>query len=337
MTRKSSFKQVSVKKLPNPRRDTVKKRTVKVLAYDLGGTKVQVGVVSAAGKVLEELRVPVVVDQGKAAVIEQLAELGRGLLVKYPEIQSVGMASAGPLDPEAGVLLDPTNFTSSQGTWGKVPLGRILSAKLQRPVHLENDAAAAMLAEHWLGKARRVDNAIILTLGTGLGTGILCNGKLLRAGRGLHPEGGHLILNYQDRSAPCGCGNLGCAEAYLSGRSFSRRARPRFANPKLGAKDIAQLARQGDPRALAAFEEYAELMAIAIHNYCVIYCPELVVLTGSFAEAAPLFVPRTRAHLERLLERRRVGKDLMPRIVVSSLQNRAGLLGGAWVALNRKR
>lgn len=102
------------------------------------------------------------------------------------------------------------------------------------------------------------------------------------------------------------------------------------------AQDIAELARQGDPRALAAFEEYAELMAIAVHNYCVIYCPELIVFTGSFAETADLFLPQVREHLKKLLKRRRKGIDLFPKLAVSSLENRAGLLGGAFVALSNK-
>jgi glucokinase len=307
-----------------------RKSLKKVLAYDLGGTKVLVGVVNHQGKVLEEIKVPVVVDQGKAAVIQQLADLGNAFLKKHPDIKKVGMASAGPLDPKKGLLLDPTNL----GNWGKVPIAKLLGAKLKRPVILENDAAAAMIAEHWMGKAKGYENAMILTLGTGLGTAVIANGELVRAGRHLHTEAGHIIIRDGDQSAPCGCGNLGCSEAYLSGRSFTRRNRPRFARPELLAEDIANMARKADPRALAAFEEYAELMAIAIHNYAVIYCPEIVVLTGSFANAADLFVPQTKEHLKRLLKRRRKGSDLLPKIAVSSLQNRAGLLGGAYVAFN---
>lgn len=281
------------------------KAQTKVLAYDLGGTKVAVGVINSKGKVLDEIRVPVLFEKGKKAVIDQLTDLGKSFLNKNPEIQKVGIASAGPLDPIQGVLLDPTNYASAQGTWGKVPIAKILSQKLKRQVYLENDAAAAMLAEHWIGKAKNYKNAMILTLGTGLGTGIISNGELLRSGRFLHPEAGHIIISHDDQSAPCGCGNLGCSEAFLSGRSFSRRARTRFGNPNLTAKDIADLARKRDPRALAAFEEYARLMAIAMHNYVVIYAPEIFVLTGSFAEASDLFLDKTKEHLKALLERRR--------------------------------
>ena len=96
----------------------------KVLAYDLGGTKVHVGIVTASGKILEELRVPVVTAQGKNAVIAQLAELGKDFLAKHPNVQEVGLASAGPLDPVRGLLLDPTNLAGPDGHWGKVPIAR---------------------------------------------------------------------------------------------------------------------------------------------------------------------------------------------------------------------
>ena len=305
------------------------------LAYDLGGTKVAVGVVDSRGKIIAEVREPVQLELGKEAVIQQIANLGKDLIRRYPTVRRAGVASAGPLDPMQGLLLDPTNFVSAAGTWGRVPIAAILKKKLGVPVFLENDAAAAMLAEHWVGRAKGYDNAMILTLGTGLGTGIICNGELVRSGHYLHPEAGHIILKQNDQSAPCGCGNLGCAEAYLSGRNFSRRARARFGNASLTAKDITELANRKDPRALAAFDEYAQFMATAINNYVVLYCPEIIVFTGSFAAAASLFVSQTHRHLERLLARRRVGIDLMPKLAVSSLDNQAGLIGGAYVAYHR--
>ncbi len=308
----------------------------KVLAYDLGGTKVHIGVVDETGKILVEERVPVLVEKGKVAVLNQLGELGRKYIQLYPEIKYVGLASAGPMDPTKGLLLDPTNLSNPNdpnNSWGRLPITKILGAKLKRKVILENDAAAAMLAEHWKGKAKNCSDAMIMTLGTGLGTGIIANGELVRAGRMLHPEAGHLIIRMGDQSAPCGCGNLGCAEAFLSGRSFTRRNRPRFARADYMAKDITELAEKGDPRALAAFEEYAELMATTISCYVVLYSPKIVVFAGSFSEAAHLFIPRTLEHLKVLLKRRRVGVDLMPKLAVSALNNKAGLLGGAFVAL----
>lgn len=305
----------------------------KVLSYDLGGTKVAVGVVNSRGRVLEEIREPIVLQKGKEGVIKHLTLLGKHFLSKYPEIKRIGIASAGPLDPVKGLLLDPTNFVGPKGSWGIVPLAKIMKTKLKRPVYLDNDAAAAILAEKWVGAGKKYKNLMILTLGTGLGTGIICNGKLVRAGRQLHPEAGHIILRYNDLTAPCGCGNLGCAEAYLSGRHFARRARQRYANPELTAKDISDLARQKDPRALAAFDEYAEMMAVAIQNYARVFCPEIIIFAGSFAASADLFLEKTHKHLENLLGHERKGINLMPKLKVSTLENNSGLIGGAYVAL----
>lgn len=311
--------------------------TQKVLSYDLGGTKVAVGVVNSRGRVLAEARAPILLEKGKEAVLDQLVRMGLEQIKKFPEIVGIGVASAGPLDPVKGELLDPTNFVSSKGSWGRVPLVKILKKRLKRPVYLDNDAAAAVLAERWVGSARKFKNAMILTLGTGLGTGIICNGRLVRAGRNLHPEAGHIIIQANDASARCGCGNLGCAEAYLSGKNFAKRTQKRFkssnVNIKLSAKDIAELARKRDPIALAAFEEYSQIMAATIYTYVRLYCPEIIIFAGSFAAAADLFIPNTQLHLNHYLKRERKGVDLMPQLIVSPLHNNAGIIGGAYVAL----
>lgn len=303
------------------------------LAYDLGGTKVLAGIVSSKGRILTEIREPVDARSGRVAVLRQLTRMGQQLLFKHPEVRRVGVASAGPLDPVSGVLLDPTNLMTRGKSWGTVPIAAHLRKSLGLPVTLENDAAAAILAEHWLGAARKHRNAVILTLGTGLGTGMICNGELVRAGRGLHPEGGHVIVRMGDRSAPCGCGNFGCAEAYLSGVNFSHRAARVLRRKRIGADEVTSLARLGDARARALFDEYSDVLAHVLHNFIVLYAPEIFVFTGSFAVAAPLFLPRTKKILRAMIARRRKGVDLWPEFACSTLANRAGLLGGAYVAL----
>lgn len=302
------------------------------LAFDLGGTKLAAGVVSDRGEVLSELREPTQSQGRPEDLVDQIERLARTLLARHKGVTRVGIASAGPLDPRAGVLLDPTNFGAKAQSWGQVPLAALVQARLKKPVRMENDAAAAMRAEAWVGSARGLKNAMVLTLGTGLGTGMICNGALVRGGRHLHPEAGHLILSAQDREAPCGCGNLGCAEAYLSGRNFERRAQKRLREPGVSGADLALRARNGELRVRELFEDYAQWLAVAVHNYVVLYYPESVILTGGFAYTADLFLESARTHLLSLLQRRRVGVDLVPRISVSSLHGRAGLIGGGWVA-----
>ncbi len=328
-------KKMPTKKTPSSAiRRTDKKMTPLVLAYDLGGTKVAVAIVNSRGKILREIREPASFLDGKNAVLRQLETLGKTLMAEYPgRVTRVGIASAGPLDPSRGLLLDPTNFKDKSGkTWGTVPLAQILAKKLGLPVYLENDAAAAILAETWIGAAKGLKNAMILTLGTGLGTGIIANGQLVRAGRGLHPEAGHIPLLFNDRKAQCGCGNLGCAEVFLSGKNFGKRAAARLKNPRLDARAIAELARRKEPEALALFREYATHLAAALRAYVFLYAPEMIVLTGSFAAASDLFLKDAQKQLEWDLRRYREGVDLMPRLKVSALNNEAGVLGAAWVA-----
>ncbi len=307
--------------------------TQKVLSYDLGGTKVAVGVVNQRGRILDEVREPVVFAQGKNAVLRQLVDLGNSFLAQHPEIQSVGIASAGPLDPTAGVLLNPTNFSTNNVKWGKVPIVDILKKAFKRNVFLENDAAAAVLAEQWIGGAKKANNVMVLTLGTGLGTGIICNGQLVRSGLSLHPEAGHIVMNYDDPTAPCGCGNWGCAEAYLSGKHFTHRTRIKLNDDDISAEQIAKLARKGHAGALAAFDEYSSILAIAIQTYLQIYNPEIILFTGSFAAASDLFLPATKKKLQIILTRQRGKPSRGPKLGVSKLKNSAGLVGGAYVAI----
>ncbi len=244
-------------------------------------------------------------------------------------IRAVGIASAGPLHAPSGFLLDPTNFGWSSPL--KVPIARELSRALKLPVRLENDAAAAALAEHWRGGAGK--NCAIITLGTGLGLGVIANGQLVRGGRELHAEAGHILLQPGDRSALCGCGNYGCAEAYLSGMNFAKRASKRMGK-KLSGKELAALARSGNSSAKKLFAEYSTHLAHYLHDLVVLYYPELVVLTGSFAASHALFLPSAKAQLRTLIRRRLRTLPLLPEIRISALGNQAGVLGGACIALH---
>ena len=313
-----------------------KHKEKRVLGFDLGGTKVALALVTERGKILDEVREPVRVSEGPKALLEQLAGLALGMMKTHGKISAVGIASAGPLDPFRGVLLDPTNFFTDGKSWGKIALQAPLHKKLKHPVRVDNDAAAAALAEGQWGAGKGSKNFMVLTLGTGLGTGIVANGALVRAGRKLHPEAGHLIVKAGDVSAPCGCGNLGCAEAYLSGKNFGLRFAHAHPGATSDAKQISDAAREGNASALKHFDEYSDILATTIHNYVVLYSPERVVVTGSFALASDLFLQKTSEKLEILLTRRRVGVDLLPRLMVSKLGNREPVLGGAYIALNYK-
>jgi glucokinase len=303
---------------------------MKVIGIDLGGTKVAAAVVNEKGRILEERWEATQLEGGWPAMRAQLVAICKDFAKNHGRIRGVGIGSAGPLHAPSGKLLDPTNFGWKNPL--TVPLTSSLKTALKLPVALENDAAAAVLAEHWKGKAG--DDCVMLTLGTGLGVGVIANGRLLRGGRELHPEGGHLLLRPGDRSAPCGCGNFGCSEAFLSGKNFAARTARVLGRDGLGGKEIMELARSGDAGALQAFDEYSTLLADYLHNIVVLYYPRKIIFSGSFAEAHPFFLPAARQRLEELIRRRLKTLPLLPELRLSRLGNRAGLLGGAYLALH---
>lgn len=307
------------------------KSTKQWIGLDLGGTKLAAAMVSATGR-LRGARREATCTESWPELRAQLVSVCQELQESHGRAAGVGIGSAGPLHAPSGVLLDPTNFGWTSPL--KVNLTRELSRALKLPVELENDAAAAVLAEGWKGGGGK--NCVVLTLGTGLGMGVLCGGKLQRGGRGLHPEGGHLLLRAGDRSALCGCGLLGCAEAYLSGRNFARRACTILKEPDLNGAQLTERAARGDGRVVALFDEYALLLAEYLQDLVILYYPERVILTGSFAAAHPYFLPTAKARLEELLRRRLRTIPLLPEIRPSRLSDQAGVLGAAYVAMHSR-
>lgn len=306
-----------------------------VLAFDLGGTKIAAAAVDENGQILREVREKVTFDQGPEGLFEQMARMGQDLCTQY-KCTAGAIASAGPLDPRKGLLLDPTNFKTNGQSWGVVSLVDEVKRRLMLPLYLENDAAAAALAERWKGAGQNSENAVVITLGTGIGVGVIANGQLVRSGRYLHPEGGHIIVESEKKEALCGCGNYGCAEAYLSGTNFAALMGSQWGE-KLTGEEIVARARDGDAKASQAFEDYGRRLAQFMRTLIVLFSPEVIILSGGFSMAADLYLPKASAVLSELMERRRQGVDLLPEIKLSPFRQEAGLLGAAWVAFESLR
>ena len=299
-----------------------------VIVIDLGATKIAAAIVSSRGSVRCQSQESTYLREEWPGLKKQIIRICESQLLIDRSISGIGIASAGPLHAPSGTLLDPTNFGWKRHV--KVLLKKELERALHLPVMLENDAAASALAESWKGIAGK--NAIIITLGTGLGVGILINGKLLRGARGLHPEIGHLILDISDKTALCGCGAYGCAEAYLSGMNFTKRAN-RILNKNLSTLELLKLSKKIQQE---LFTEYSQRLAQFLHSLIVLYYPEKIIFAGSFSQAADCFLPDTERHLKKLLLRRSQTISLIPKLKVSTLQERSGTLGAAYIALHRK-
>lgn len=307
-----------------------------VLSFDLGGTKLLAALVNSQGRVLAHNAKKINQSAGLKGLLKDFKDLADGL-PHQRKFKSVAVASAGPLHSEKGVLLDPTNFFTSGESWGVVPLVRELKKVFKKPVLLENDAAAAAAGEAWKGgHGRSSKNLLIMTLGTGVGIGVIAGGELLRAGRGLHPEASHIPINSADTTHPCGCGAHGCIEAYLSGPVFARRLSARVGR-KLTGEECVSLANQGDEEAKEEFQLYGRHLAQAIRTLSVLFAAEIVVLAGGFAKAAPHFLPETQRVLPGLMSRYREGFDLLPKIKVTKLGDSAGVVGATYLALKIKK
>jgi len=265
-----------------------------------------------------------VTTSGPQGLLDQLTKMISG----FTNYSMISIGSAGPLDPEKGTLLDPTNFFTDGKSWGEVQLTDPLKKKFNCKVMLDNDAAVCAQGEAFWGEGINCDNFMVVTLGTGVGVGVISNGELVRSGRHLHPEASHIPLNRWDHEAICGCGWRGCIESYLSGFNFSKRLSKKF-NKTLTGEDVLQLAHNRDPQILKAFDDYAAWFAESVASWVVLFSPEKVILAGGFADAHPYFLNKSKDILKELLDRRRVGVDLLPQVVVSRLQENLGVLGAA--------
>lgn len=302
------------------------------LCFDLGGTKLRGALITAQGRILNEAVANVRQEEGYKGLLNLFREVTDKLGSK--KFKKVSVASAGPLHPEKGMLLDPTNFFTETKSWGVLPLVKELKKIYKKPVILENDAAAAVLGERWKGGHGRKENILAMTLGTGVGIGILANGKLVRAGQGLHPEASHIPLNADNKDYPCGCGAYGCIEAYLAGTHFAKRL-GRLKGRAITGHESVELAKGGDVYVQEAFKEYGRNLATAIRALSVTFAPEVVVISGGFSHAHSLFLEETRKTLPVIMERYRNGVDLVPEVKVSKLQMEAGILGAAYLALKK--
>jgi glucokinase len=267
-------------------------------AVDIGGTKIAVGIVDNHGKVLARREAPTDPDH-YAAGIESIAEMLRAAAKQAGlEITGIGIGSTGPVDPMHGQFGD-VDFLP--GWRGKSPV-KDLQQIFHVRVALENDGDAAALAEAGWGAGRNRTRLIYVTIGTGIGGGIVLDGKLYRGVDGAHPEVGHHVV---DPAGPqCSCGFRGCWESLAAGPAMvawlETHAPGDYAHRQgITAKGICELAQQGDAVALEAVEHEAFYLGLGLANLINLFTPDAIVLSGSVMKSAPLFLDRMRAVIRR--------------------------------------
>lgn len=282
------------------------------VGVDVGGTKVAAGLVNSQGEIVRKVRVPMVATADGATGFSAVKAAVDALLAAAPEargaIKGIGICAPGPLDPRTGVVLNPPNVPC----WRNFPLGDETQRAFGVPVRVDNDANAAGLAEALWGAGRGYSNVFYATLGTGIGTGIVFDGKIYWGRTGSAAEGGHNTIDYN--GPLCGCGKRGCIEILCSGPAIALRARARIGASRVPSKmvelaggnleqvkaeHVGEAYRAGDALAGRVLEETADLLAIWLGNIVDLLEPEVMVIGGGVAQLMSSFFGRMTAAIPR--------------------------------------
>jgi glucokinase len=288
-----------------------------VIGVDLGGTKILAGLVSSEGKVLahREHATPV---ESEDALLDALEAAVRELL--DTSVAAVGFGIPSQIDQRTGTALGSVNVPLRG-----VPFRDKMAARLGLPVGMDNDANAAAIAEWQVGAGRGTTDMLMLTLGTGVGGGLILGGKPYRGWFGAGAEIGHMVIVHD--GAPCRCGGHGHLESYVSGKAADELAQAAF-GPAADAHRLVRLANEGDARAIELLKGVGEKLGSGIAGLVNIFNPELVVIGGGFAAAGELlFVPAQAIADREVL----VSIRDSYRVVRAQLGTSAGMIGAAMV------
>lgn len=271
------------------------------IGVDLGGTNLRIAVVDSDGKLLEKLTTGTEVQRGRDHVISEMCDAIKSLVLKYRasgQLAGIGIGVPGFIDMDTGTVMRSPNLPD----WINFPVREQIEEKLGTAVILENDANSAAMGEKWLGAGRNLDNMAMYTLGTGVGGGVVFNGRLWRGMSGMAGELGH--FNVEPEGHPCGCGSRGCLEQYASATAIVRMAYEAIAggnaadladsargNVEFTARAIYQLSLQGHQSAQKIFRTVGRALAIGIGGMVNALNLPMYVIGGGVASAWDAFAP----------------------------------------------
>lgn len=316
------------------------------IGVDLGGTNLRIGAYAPQEGLLQTINLPTRLKDGREAVARDICTAIRQLIAEYTPsrtLAGVGAGSPGPLELPAGILRQPPNLPG----WNGFNLRYALESALGMPIALQNDANAAALAECLLGRGKTlgIDSLCMLTLGTGVGGGIILHGKIWEGITGMAGEVGHLNI-WTEGGMACGCGSSGCLEPHASATGVRKSAEEAMAHgtaaglaallaskPAFDARDVAELATAGDPEATAIFHKVGRSLGIGLASLVNTLNLPLYVLGGGLANAWDLFAAglfdelRKRSYIYRLTSDK-------THITTAELGADAGVLGACLLPLH---
>jgi glucokinase len=297
---------------------------------DLGGTNLRVAAVDEDGHILKKVSFSTTFDLGPQGVVDVMVAGINRLRAQTGERElcGVGIGIPGFVDSETGVVLGAANLPG----FDDFPIRETIRTHLGIPIILENDANAAALGEKWIGAGKDVDDLVLITLGTGIGGGIVSGGRVLRGFRGMAGEIGHMTV-FPDGN-PCGCGNFGCLEKHASASAIAAMAGMMgIATKKFDAREVHDLAVAGNRRAQQVFESMGRALGIAIANLINIFNFPLYLLSGGPLPAWDSFAPTM---FEEIKKRSFTFSHAGARVEKAVLGGDAGLYGAAYLPFQRR-
>ena len=307
------------------------------VGIDLGGTSIKAGLVDEQGKILCKATCPTLVERGARPVVDDMAKLSLEVIEKggytLNDVKAIGIGLPGIQDPRTGIVPFCTNLY-----WHEVPVIEWMQETIQKPIYIGNDATVAGLAESVAGVSAGIENSVFLTLGTGVGGGIVLGGRVYSGTNGVGSELGHMITVIDGE--PCTCGNRGCWERYASATALIRMGREAAekhpesliatsVNGKLDditAKTVIDAAKAGDAVANEVFERYVYYLCAGLVNIINFIDPEVIVLGGGVSHAGQFLLDAVNRRLPSM-----VFYKTMPyaRVALATLGNDAGIIGAA--------
>ena len=307
------------------------------VGIDIGGTGIKVGILDDELNITAKGSIPTSTDLPFAVQVQQIVncvlETAATAGLTHKDIGSVGVGIPGIASSETGEIIKCTNMN-----WNHVPFREEFQKRLNRPVMIDNDANVAALAESVAGISRNTSSSVFITLGTGIGSGIIINGKIWKGFHGIGAELGHTILKLDGE--PCTCGNKGCLERYCSATAIIRMAREEVVrhpesmilsdaegNPmNINARIIIDAARKQDPVAMEVFQKYTTYLAQAVANIINFLDPEIIVLGGGVSKAGSFLIDSIKQKYSQYV----IFRDQpMPDVVPAILGADAGIIGAA--------
>ena len=310
--------------------------TKKRIGIDVGGTNVKVALVTDEGQIIYSDSVPTRAEMGYEYTVNNIKQAIYDLMketnTQTQDIEGIGFGFPGQVDYKTGVVKLLPNIPG----WVNIPIAQIMEDEFHIPTRIDNDARCAALGELFTGAGKGCENIVCVTVGTGVGSGIIINGKVVRGASNAAGEIGHIKLEMKD-GLICGCGDTGCMEAYVSAPSIVAMAEDyikggkstkfrEMANPEISAYIVAEAAKAGDKVAQRIFKIMGEYLGIGLSSVVNLLNPEKIIIGGGVADAGDIFLNPVR---ETIKSRAMEISGNAVQVVPAELGNRAGVIGAS--------